>query len=90
MLSLDHFVKEEMIKRGISPRVAAEMASQMFSQFDRNIIEAYAEQKWKQGCYLQRMNCENVAKIQQLDNSLELVSAIKLEIKNAPEPKFIK
>lgn len=89
MLNLDHFVREELMKRGVNPRMAAELAPQMFSGFDKKIIEKYAEHKWKQACYLQRMNCENVAKIQQLDNSLELVGAIKLEIKNAPEPKFI-
>lgn len=90
MLTLDNFVKEEMIKRGASVSLANEIASKFLTEFDKDIMHAYAEYKWKQACYLQRMNCENVAKIQQLDNSLELVSAIKFEIKNAPEPKFTK
>ena len=90
MLTLDHFVREELINRGVSPRMAAELAPQMFSEFDRNIIAAFTEMKWKEACFLQRKSCESVAKIQQLDNSLELVGAIKLEIQNSPEPKFIK
>lgn len=89
MLQFDHFVREELIKIGVNPRMAAELAPKMFTEFDRNIMKAYAESKWKEGCHLQRMNCENTAKIQQLDNSLELVNAIRFEIKNAPEPKFI-